>query len=222
MVLDFEPRPGIAVIHGMAVRQRRIMEAVEDWYEIDHGYFGRGDFHRVTHHALWTDGHGVADFPRLDRFHLKIRPWIKRGGDVLLAAQTDAAYESDGMTRDIWLSNVTRSIRRYSRRFPLIRHKPIGPHRMQPPLCKVLPFMWCLVTHTSSAALEAIASGCPAIVTNEKFPAALLGTSFENIEKPFQPTADERRDLFARLAAQQWNLSEMASGQCWADLNGNR
>lgn len=222
MVLDFEPRPGIAVIHGMAFRQRRIMQFADDWYEIDHGYLGRGDYHRVTHKALWTDGAGPADFRRLDRFNLTMRPWAKRGGDVLLAVQTDAAYEMDGITRDRWISDASRNVRRYSRRHALIRYKPIGQHRFQPPLAKILPAMWAVVTHTSSAALEALAAGVPAIVTNPKFPAALLGTPFEKLEAPVMPSEEQRRDLFARLAAQQWNLEEMSSGKCWAHLHGNR
>lgn len=222
VVLDFEPRPGIAVIHGMAFRQRRIMQFAGDWFEIDHGYLGRGDYHRVTHKALWTDGAGAPDHERLAHFKLALRPWGKRSGDVLLAAQTDAAYEMDGTTRDKWVSDASRAVRRCSKRHALIRYKPIGQHRLQPPLAKILPMIWALVTHTSSAALEALAAGVPAIVTNQRFPAALLGTTFENIETPNMPSAEARLDLFARLAAQQWNLDEMRSGKCWEALHGNR
>jgi hypothetical protein len=41
---------------------------------------------------------------------------------------------------------------------------------------------------------------------------------WEQIENPYRPTQDERRDLFARIAGHQWTLAEMRSGEVWERL----
>jgi len=205
----------------MAERQRRIMDVSSDWYEIDHGYIGRGEYHRVTHRALYSAS-AAPNYERLHRIGGEIIKTRKLQGDVLLACQSNAAYDVDGLTLDRWLAHAAHQVRRYSKRFPLIRYKPIGEHRYQPALHRILPLMWIVVSHTSSAALQALAAAVPVIVTNKNFPAALLATTFEQIETPRLPSVEERRELFARLAAQQWTIEEMASGLCWRELHGNR
>lgn len=223
VVTDYVPREGIAIIHGMAERQQQLMREVEDWYEIDHAYFGRMRYHRVTHRALWSDGTGRADHDRLKQFGITVRTRKPvRRGDIVLAAQSTAAYECVGLTQDQWLSDTRREIRRHTNRACLIRHKPIGPNRMLPPLINVLSSAWAVAVHSSGSAFEAIALGLPVIVTEPRYPAARLATDLQDIETPRLPSHEERLDLFARLASQQWNLDEMESGDCWSELqNGN-
>jgi len=223
VVTDYIPREGIAIIHGMAERQQQLMREVEDWYEIDHAYFGRMTYHRVTHRGLWTDGEGRADHERLRQFGIQfVQRKPVRNGDIILAAQSYAAYECVGLTMDGWLSDTTRLLRRNTHRSCLIRYKPIGRHRMLPPFKNVLASAWAVAVHSSGSALEALALGLPVVVTEPRFPAARLATDPKDIETPRRPSIEERADLFARLAAQQWNLDEMESGECWSQLqNGN-
>jgi len=223
VVTDFVAREGIAIIHGMADRQVQLMREVEDWYEIDHAYFGRMMFHRVTHQGLWSDGTGRADYDRLKRFGITVRTRkpVSRG-DLILATQSTGAYTAFGMTQDEWLSDTRRELRRYSNRACLIRHKPIGTNRMLPPLINVLSSAWAVAVHSSGSAFEALALGLPVVVTEPRYPAARLATDPKDIETPRYPSHEERLDLFARLASQQWNLDEMESGDCWSELqNGH-
>ena len=221
VALDFKLREGVAVIVGMAEPQRALMRAAADWYHVDHGYFGRGAYYRVSHQALWTDGHGPPAHEKLERFGVRFSGRVNGGPELLVCTQTPGAYAFERSTQDRWLADTVRALRAVSNRHPVIRHKPIGHLRSQPPVHELFPFVHALVCHSSCAALEALAHGVPVVVTST-FPACLLATELDKVETPFLPTVDARRDLFARIAAQQWNVDEMASGECWGQLHGDR
>lgn len=221
VVTDWQPRSGIAIVSGMAVPQQAVMRSplVDDWYQIDHGYWRRGEYYRVSHRRLWCDGAGPADHARLDRLGVAIRPAREGGRNVLIALQTQKFYELwAGMSSAQWLAEVWARIAARTRRQIVLRVKPLRRRDRQPPLSRALADAWIVVTHSSAVALEALAAGLPVIVTEPTFCAARLGTPWERIQEPVRPTLEERRELFARIAGQQWTLAEMRSGEAWERL----
>ena len=217
---DYVPREGIAFVLGMDENARRLIRASEDWYQIDHGYFGRMNYFRITHRGLWTDGRGRADHKRLERLRLPIR--IRKAfplGDVVLAIQTPAMYQWYGLDSLQWVDETVARCQRHTHRAILLRHKPVRQYRNAVPFPELLRTAWAVVCHSSGAAIEALIEGVPVVVTEQAFPAARLGIAFGELERPRVPTVDERRDLFARLAAQQWSIDEMAAGITWRELN---
>jgi antitoxin (DNA-binding transcriptional repressor) of toxin-antitoxin stability system len=225
VVLDQVPRPGIAIISGMADWQRAIMQSpvVEDWYEVDHGYWRRLEYHRIQHRKLWCDGLGEPDYARLDRLGVEIQPARKSGRQVVIALQSPEFYARwTGLDLRHYTAKMVRQVRAATGRPVVLRHKPMGRLRRQPPLGEQLRNTWLLVTHSSAAALDALAAGVPVIVTEKTFCAARLATTFDRIENPYRPSQDERRELFARIAGHQYTLDEMRSGEAWERLSGHR
>jgi hypothetical protein len=77
------------------------------------------------------------------------------------------------------------------------------------PLADDLENCWCVVTHSSTSAVEAAVAGIPVICT-PWCPAWSIATdALERIEAPPMP---ERRDWLATLAWSQWTMEELASG----------
>lgn len=220
---DWIPRPGVAIVSGMADAQRAVLQSpvVDDWYQVDHGYWRRGEYYRISHRRLWCDGSGPPDFGRFDRLGVGIRPARAGGRAVLIALQTPEFYDRwAGTSQRQWIARAQAHIRARTRRPIVLRHKPIGRYRRQPPLGRALAEAWIVVTHSSAVALEALAMGVPVIVTEPTFCAARLATPFDRLEDPHRPTQDERRELFARIAGHQWTLAEMRSGEAWERLSG--
>jgi hypothetical protein len=230
VVTDWTFRPSdVAVIHGCANDQRDVMRAANkagvDWYQLDHAYLGRGEYHRCSHRALWCNVYQhSAKYDRLERLSVEIAPLPRHNprGDILLCAQTVHAYEAAGLNYDRWLSDTVRALRSRSSRRVKIRAKPIGEHKNQLPLPYVLAESWACAVHSSASAFEALAMGLPVVVTDLTYPAAMLATPAADIETPRRPSVDAILYLFAIIAGQQWTLDEYRNGTAWEALRGNR
>jgi hypothetical protein len=220
---DWERQPGTALLFGQADQQLELMRTADDWYEADHAYFGRHRYFRVTHRATYTRGDGAPDFARLDALNLPIVDRKPRIGKHILITLQSGQYYSRwlGVTENQFLDQVMQDLARVTKRHVVFRRKPIGKMRYQPHISTLLKDATCVVTHSSGTALDALQWGVPVCVLDDNYPAARLGTKLEDIDQAKCPSIDERRDLFARLAAQQWTETEMASGQAWAALNGH-
>jgi UDP:flavonoid glycosyltransferase YjiC (YdhE family) len=67
---------------------------------------------------------------------------------------------------------------------------------------------FCVVTHSSNTAVEAILAGVPAFVLGQSAAQPFACNDLKMIEAPFV------------LADNQWTLKEIREGKAWADLNG--
>jgi len=204
----------------MARPQHWLMQpqVLPDWYQVDHGYWRRGEYYRISHKRLWCDGLGEPNFARLDAIGVPVYPSRAGGRHVLVAMQSPGFYDLwTGTTAGNFEIRMQSTIRKYTNRPIVFRHKSFG-RRRQPPIAHALRDAWLVVTHSSAVALDALAAGVPVIVTEPTFCAARLGTPWHRIEDPVRPTEDERRDLFARIAGHQWTLAEMRSGEVWERL----
>lgn len=127
-----------------------------------------------------------------------------------------------------YAKKIIRRIRGQTRRPVIYRPKPswgdampIRDTRLSGPderLADLLGQAFCLVTHGSNAALEALAAGVPAIVLGPGLASVLCARDVEAVRSPPFPEPGPLRQFFADMAYCQWTLDEYRSGDAWAHL----
>jgi hypothetical protein len=191
-----------------AVAERR------DWYFGDHGYFRRGLYFRVARGELQCSGRSTrSSTSRLDRLGLKIEPWRDAGDRVVVCPPSPEFAHQEGFSERLWLENVVRLIGDQTSRPVLIRSRR---RAASVALGDDLDNAWCLVTHNSNAAVEALIAGVPVFVS-DKCAARPLAGHWLDIENPNR--SGDRMAWAAVLAANQWTLDEIGDGTCWRDLS---
>jgi len=210
-------QPGAVACYGMLRGLREILDAAQgrEWFYLDNGYFGHGAYFRVTRGALQLQGRQVEPrgLARLYEHALPWRDWQRTGSHVLIAQQTDAWYALNGLGGiEQWTRCAADELRRHTGRQIVIREKcsPV-------PLDEHLADCWAVVTHSSNVAVDAIVRGIPAFVLGQSAAAPVALSDLSRIESPLR--YEDRLHWAARLAANQWTLDEMRSGQCWQELN---
>lgn len=212
--------PGAAVFYGMRENFVHLFNQVvaerRGFYMIDNSYFDcvRERQFRVTKNAMQCDGLQACwsgeGGDRLKSLGLQIKPWRASGDHVVVCPQSDEYMRLCGWEGD-WTADATAVLRRHTNREIRVRRKVDAR-----PLADDLVDAWALVTHTSSAAVEALIAGVPVICTG-RCAAQWMGTSDPSwIEKPPTP---ERRERWAEvLSENQWTEAEMRNGTAWRHL----
>lgn len=221
VVLSRNPSGEPALIHGQDVWQQRLMNQYENWWQADHGYFGRGQYHRITYRARWVDGRGEPDYRRLNRFRINLEHQ-KRGNKILVVLQSPQYYglwhrQNETAVR----TGLVQKLRRHTNRDVVVRKKPIYGHK-EPSLEKQLADAFCVVSYSSGVMLEALARGIPVVCLDKTYPAFRLSTSIDQLEGAGRPDLSHVRELFGVLAKHQWTLDEMRSGKAWSDLRAQK
>jgi len=178
----------------------------DDFVYIDHAYFGRHDFYRVTKNAYFHSGVGDPDYGKLRMFYPRDIPWRKSGGRIVVCPQSDGFFIRRDIDPKKWLDDTCARIRTLTDRPITIRTK-----KDRIPFRVHLRDAWAVVSYSSNAGFEAIMQGVPAIYTADSH-ARLLATDFACIENPYYP--DNRNQVAAVLAANQWRLDEIRDGEC--------
>lgn len=184
-----------------------------DFYYIDHAYFGRGKYYRFTKNAFQHNGVGTPNYNRLKKFYESAKPWKKTGRNIIVCPQTTDHHKRFG-DKD-WLEKTVECIRKYTDRNIIVRLK--GDNKS---LYEDLENAYCLVTHSSNAAVEALMEGIPTICTGDCAAASLSLRSPSSVEKPWYPDID-RLEWAAVLAANQFTIEEFANGYAWEQVNKN-
>jgi hypothetical protein len=219
-----------ALIFGSSPRSLKLLGEIRnfghrEWCYADGAYgFGRGSHFRVTRGALQiTPDHpprslyrgARPDLERFRRFRVPVMPWRHTGGPVVVVTQSDLWHLwNHGKTAAAWADQVAASIRSHTDR-PI----EICSHKGGPRFDELLPSAWCVVTHSSAAAVTALLAGVPVfgLAGRDEFCAATLALSdLSFIETPFYP--DGREEWAALLAANQWTVDEMRDGKTWKAL----
>lgn len=228
-----------AVFYGVTPGALPIFREIERqdlryWY-IDNPYFGRGDCFRVTADAKQHRGlDGPQALERFLAFGVPILPWRRRGRHVLVTTQSEWWYRLHDTTLDAWLTETVAALRAATDRPIVVRYKPKAQLTDLPnvasareveqapegrPLAADLADAWCLVTHSSNTAVEAVLDGVPVFTTSGDCAARSMGSGdLGRVEDP--PMPDGRVAWAARLAANQWTLDEIRDGNCWRSLRG--
>jgi hypothetical protein len=175
-----------------------------DFVYVDHAYFHRNRYYRVTKNALFHDGTGRTNHARIRQFYLRESPW-KKGKNIIICPQSWDYFKRNGMRQDLWLQNVIKKIKKHSDRRIIVHHK-----RDRTPLVEFLKDAWMVVSHTSNSGLEAIMNGVPTICTGECHVTPMATKGFEFIENPYYP--ENRMDWAGVLADNQFTLQEIRDG----------
>jgi hypothetical protein len=207
---------GDSIIWGLIRGAPRLMQQTRvagcDFYQIDNAYFGRDRYFRVTKNSLQLSG--IADRSPL-RFKamfgdlgLSIERWKKRrNGPIVICLSSPFLFGFYGLDIRQWTDLVVRQIRQISGRPILLRGK-----QAAQPIDQAIADAWCVVTHVSAAALDALRLGIPVVTTGE-CAATPLATPMSEIEDPRM--LDGRERLFATLAYGQFTPQEMHAGLAW-------
>ena len=209
---------GPAVVYGILRGCDKIIKQCQwihrDFYHIDLGYFKRGHYdgyYRITKNAFQREISWMireisdSEPDRFDVLGVPIRPWIRKGRDVIVCPISSNWAEFVGIDKQRWLEVVCDELDKHTDRPIIIKEKNQGN------LAEILSDAWCIVTHSSNAAVDAIMNGIPAIVLGQSA-AAPVSWSFTNIEEPVWP---ERLYWAQALAHYQFTIAEMRSGLAW-------
>ena len=206
---------GPAAMYGILRGTGEIIKECEfvgrDFYYIDHGYLSPGHydgFYRVTKNGMQAEGMIEKPPDRWEALNLELRPWRRKGRHILVCPLTGAVGSFLGIDPQKWIESVTREISQHTARPIQVKQKGEGE------LKDSLLDCWCLVTHSSNAAVDALRDGVPVITLGDSA-AWDVAWAFENIEKPIWP---DREPWLFWLAYQQFSLSEMRDGTAWKIL----
>ena len=204
------PAAMYGILRGTAEIIRQCEWVNRDYYYIDHGYIGAGHYkghYRVTKNARQAHSLNLTEVPedRLKKLGVELRPWRRHGDHILVIPLTGAIADYYGIDPDKWLQSTVSEITTATDR--PVQTKIKGQGNLE----KALKNCWCVVTHSSNVAVDAILNGVPAITLGESI-CENVSWGFEDIEQPVWP---EREWWLRAVAYNQWTLDEMRSGECW-------
>jgi hypothetical protein len=117
-----------------------------------------------------------------------------------------------------WLPQTLETLRRHTDREIRVREKPPGGLKHRMPIEDALRCCHALVTDQSNAAVLALLTGVPVFCTSPCAAYRMGHPDLAKIETPHFPP--DREQWAWNLAANQWTLRQMDSGQCWRELMG--
>ena len=198
--------------------------ANRDFYYIDTGYFGNGKnklYHRITRND-------VQNFsPIIQRSHDRLRrsgvapsKFRKDGSKVLLAPPSQKLLNIYNINLESWLEHTIAEIKKHTDREIVIRQKQTRSVRVDNTMEMALSDdIYCLVTYSSIAAVEAVLFGKPAITLGPNAAAAMCSHKIQDIENIKIPTPDEVIIWAQHLSYCQFTEAEMKNGTAWRILN---
>lgn len=239
------PDTDIAMFFGVKGKSRLVLDdhlamgrqtiMLDKGYTRSKGEGGHTEYSRVVINALDPSDY-MMKFPRLpDRFDalgIALPGRRKaRGGHILFCGSTQKYHDFHrlGDTTE-YAERVFEKLRKVSSRHFLYRPKPsaklVAPVRGASlsggsmAISEALRGCHAVVTHGSSAAMDAVLSGIPALVLGKCIASPVSEHDITKIEDPFYPTDDERRVWANAMAYCQWTNEEARSGEAWNYCTG--
>lgn len=188
---------------------------------VDNGYFKpykSGGFFRATTNAMqWqhseryiSDRAKAAE--RYERLELETKPWASNpDGHVLIIEQSERWMDMFGAQG--WAQATKERLKARGIR-SIIRAKPTSKSGRQPDFFSQLRDCRAVVGFSSNALVEAAMQGYP-VFPQAPCAASAFGRPDVEIDRAVHP---HRPPLLHQLAANQWHLDEIASGQMWSEL----
>jgi hypothetical protein len=231
----------VACVFGVKGKSRQIMRDHRDMHRatvyLDKGYTrtkgesGHTEYSRVAVNAAdplayFQSFRRRSD--RWDRLGIQMRPRKANGGHVLFCASTQKYHDFHdlGDARE-YAAKVLFRIRKQSDRLIVYRPKPSDNAKPlagyafssgSTSIVEALRGCHCLVTHGSSAAIDALFAGVPALVLGSGIARPVAETEIERIERPSWPNESQLMQWAHDMAYTQWTAREFRSGEAWQDL----
>jgi hypothetical protein len=206
-----------AVFYGVNASNVSVLQSRQKsgapFYYIDNAYFDatRGRRFRVTKNAIQHSGLGESTGERFAALNLSIAPWHATGEHIVVCPQSSPfMHDVIGYSGD-WLSQTIAKLLKVTTRSLRVREWNRDKIAAARSLPEDLLNAWCLVTHSSAAAVTALLHGVP--VVSEAGAAACMSIQIKEIEEPVVPPDRER--FFGVLADNEFTLTEMESGYAW-------
>jgi hypothetical protein len=214
------------VLRGVTKRKQMAAcrAAGRDFYYIDTGYFGNGKkktYHRITRNDVQHFG------PIVDRPSDRVPPDVgvakfrRQGSKILIAPPSQKLLNLYNINLEEWLATTQADIRKHTDREIVVRLKQSRSVRQSSDTIQQAldDDVFCLVTFSSIAAVEALLHGKPAITLGPNAASPLCSQNISEIETPRVPTLDEVRALIRHLSYCQFTEAEMRDGTAWRILN---
>jgi hypothetical protein len=205
--------PGAAAFYGVRPAWAHLWNQAKaeqrNWYYLDNAWFdvARETYFRIGVRAMQTWSMKPSNGKRLAKLGVRVKAWRKNGNHIVVCPQSDEFMRT--IDWPSWRSDMLKDLRKRTDRQLVIRTKKSAP------LALDLKNAWLLVTHSSTAAIEALVAGIPVLVTDRLCAAAKFSSKM--VESPLMIAG--REDLAERLADSQWTLDEMRAGMTWGMLN---
>lgn len=213
---------GDSIVWGLIRGAHEIMQQTRqngfDYFQIDNAYFGRNRYFRVTQNALQLTHmpKAVLDDRYKSIFNMlgkSLLPWrTQRNGPIVICPSSEFLYRFYGTTLEAWIQSVSLEIKKYTDRQIVVRYKDLMP---KDDIDEAIQDAWCVVTHVSAAALDALRLGVPVITTGE-CAASPLATPLSEINNP--RLSEGREMLFSLLANCQFTFEEMLNSNVVATV----
>ena len=228
--VQFDPparlEDGPAAFFGVVAIEYLLNEARDngrDWYYLDNSWFDatRKVMTRVGVNALQGGAVIGPDWKRFAALNLRTEDWKRDGRHIVICMQSphfmrEVARWPGGAPA--WQEHVLLTLKEHTDRPIVVRHWSSDKAERAHSLQEDLRGAWALITHASAAANEAVLAGVPAFVTGKCAALPMASGELSEIEKPRYP--DGREEWAAGLAARQWTLQELQSGEAWRAICG--
>jgi hypothetical protein len=206
-----EGRVFYGVTEGNISQWRAALSGREDWYYIDNSYFDavRGLQYRVTKNRIQHDGEGDTDGKRFARLGLPVGParLLAEDSYVLCVPQSEPFMRLVIEYRGDWIEDMKAGLRLQG---PFrVRQWSSDKIAIQRSLPQDLEHARMALTHSSAAAVSAVLAGVPVLVS--PYSCAFRQATVND--------KAERRRWAGVLADNQFDISELRSGQAWRALH---
>jgi hypothetical protein len=192
----------------------------------DLGFWCRESHYRFSVNGWSPDAYVRAGLPmeRLQTFGVRVRPWHRSGKEILIMGATAKSAPEHGFAYMEWEAAAAKAALKSGK--PVVyRPKPRDVNSHKLPVAGVgydasrtidaaLDAAWCVVTHHSNAAIDALVHGVP--VHSASGAAAAFSVPLASVGDP--PLLEGREQFLADVAWLQWSVAEMKSGAAWAHL----
>ena len=165
---------------------------------------------------------------RWDRLRITVQPRRRVGSAVIFAGSSDKYHQLHGLPHPTTYAQM--AIAEIRRRMPagteiIYRPKPSWQgfneiegttlSRQKGDLRRLLARASVLVTHGSSAAIDAIVSGVPALTLGPNPAWPVSRNNLNMVDQPYYPEGSILTKWLNGLAYWQWTLDELRSGEAW-------
>lgn len=192
----------------------------EFWF-VDSGYtnFLHGKqklWHRLVHNNIHHVPLNQA-YPtdRLNLLPARPEKWRRKGTTILVVEASDSYYRMMGTDLEQWRKNITETLRIYTDRPIEFRAKHSNRKSRQSvyELLQETKEYYCVISHSSAAAIEAIWTGTPVITLGTHVSVPVARTDLSQINDLYR---DDIESWLAALTYHQFTYEEFANGTALA------